>query len=365
MLYSPGMLSARLLLVPLLGLASSALAARKPSLAVTGLDSPPYLSGLADEIAKLAVQAAGRHRRVLGPEQVRAKLGEDALGKLAACPRDDAACRAAILAPLDVDEALGGSLNESENAYVVDVWLIDVPSKKLVNRLTRSILIASRRLQKDMAEALPKLLAGHTEGDGELVLHTKPPATQVTVDDVPLGGGAEIHRTLQPGKHHVVIEAEGYLTTERWISIAPDQTVRLDEQLVPTSGHIAEEEQAPAGATKATAASHGGFRLPWGTWLALGVSAAALGTGLYFGVTAGNVDHKAGVNVDGNGVDQGLTRAQAVQGGTDAAVANYLYVGAGVALVAAIVVAVVSPQPAASSPAVPAAGPATLRWSFP
>lgn len=344
---------------------SAAASAKPRDLAIVELDSPPYLSGIADELSKIAIQAAHHRHRVLTPDQVRNVLGEDAPAKLAACP--DAACRAALLKPLGVARAFGGSLSQNETSYVVDLWLVDVANGRLVAHLARSVLIASRRLEKDMSEAIPTMLSGREEENGELALHVSPAASLVTIDDAPVGGGTDIRRSLEPGKHRVVVQADGYLTLERWVQVVPSQIVRLDEQLIPTSGHIAEAEaETPAAAAKgAKPEEHRSFRIPVATWVTLGVSAAVFGTGLYFGLTANGLDHQAG-QFDGNGVDQGLTRAQAVQGQTDAQVGNYLFIGAGVVLVAAIVIAIVTPgPPAAEAPAASPAAASALHWSFP
>ncbi len=342
---------------------SATAAAQKRPVAIMGIDSPPYLSGLADEIARIAMQAARKHRRVIPPDRARAALGEDAIAKLAAC--GDVACREGVLQPLGAVDALGGNLSQNETSYVVDLWLIDVAGRRPVAQISRSILIASRRLEQDMAEAIPAMLAGRGEENGEVAVHVLPPAALVTIDDTPVGGGSDVRRSLEPGKHRIVIQADGYLTSERWIQLAPGQVVRLDERLVPTSGHMAEAETAPAAAAKpASQEGAHSFRVPVATWVTLGMSAAALGTGLYFGLTASGIDHQAG-KFDANGVDQGLTRLQAVQGRTDAAVANYLFVGAGAVLVAAIVIAIVAPSPAVAPSPSAGASPAALRWSFP
>ncbi|MHB1845063.1 MAG: hypothetical protein ACYCWW_09545, partial [Deltaproteobacteria bacterium] len=162
----------------------------------------------------------------------------------------------------------------------------------------------------------------------------------------------------------VVIQQSGYLTTERWVSVAPNQTLRLDERLVPTSGHL---EEAPAEAKRPTAtasAAGAGGGIPAFTWVAAAAAAGLLGGGLYLGGQSSTLDHRAG-QLDSNGVDQGLTRAQAVTAVQDARVANYLFIGAGVALAVAVVVAVVTPG--GSPPGTPAYsnGAPAATWSLP
>ncbi len=338
--------------------------AEKPSLAVLPPSSPPYLVGIAEEIARIAVQAGQKRYRVVGPEAASKAIGDDGVAKLTACRGDDIDCRAPILAGLGTEFVLGGTLDQSDTAYEVRLWLLDVPRRELVGRLDRSILIASRRLEPDLAEAIPTLLAGKAEANGEIVVHASPPASLVTIDDVPAGSGAELKEAVAPGKHRVVIQAEGRLTTERWVEVAPNQVVRLDEKLVPSDGHLPNPApEAPEAATHGPPVGRGGVLPPAG-WVALALSAAAFGTGLYFGLQANAIDHQAG-QVDANGVDQGLTRAQAVTGLNDARLGNYLFIGAGAALAVTVVFAVLQPDRDITAPSATGSGPLSLSWGFP
>ena len=342
----------------------SGLAQGKPSLAVVGVQSPPYLVGIAEEISRSAIAAATKKGlSVRSPADVRQKLGDDALDRIAACA-EKPECLSSVLAPLGVTRALGGSLAQSETAYLVHLWLLDLPSHTIVSRLDRSILIASRRLEADLSEAVPKLLAGQTEANGTLVVKSTPREAQVTLDDAPIGGG-DISRSVAPGKHRVVIQEPGFLPTERWVEVASNQTVRLEERLVSTSGKTAED--AALSPTAGQATTHAGGGLPAGSWIAAAVGAGLLGGGLYFGLQANSIDHHAG-QFDANGVDQGVTRAQALRGLNDARLGNYLFVGAGLALATAVVFAVLSPAPpGADKQGPPLAGAASsaLTWSLP
>jgi hypothetical protein len=92
--------------------------------------------------------------------------------------------------------------------------------------------------------------------------------------------------------------------------------------------------------------------VPVATWICAGVAAALLGVGLGFGVSAGNIDHRAGVTVSASGVDQGLTRSTALAGQTDATVANGFFIGAGVVALVGLAFAAFAPEP-------------TSRWNTP
>lgn len=94
------------------------------------------------------------------------------------------------------------------------------------------------------------------------------------------------------------------------------------------------------------------LEVPVVTWICGGLAAALFGVALGFGVSAANIDHRAGINLSPSGVDLGLTRRTALAGQTDATIANGLFIGAGVAAVVGLAFAAFSPEPA-------------VRWSPP
>lgn len=343
--------------------AAAAAARERPRLAVAGPSSPPYLIGIADEIAKLALQSGRGRYRTMGLDEVQRKLGGDALDRLAGCD-GKVDCEARILSPLGVDRALTGSLAQTETAYEVHLRLLDVPAARLVASLDRTVLIASRRLEADLSEALPRLLSGEAEANGTIAARPSPANATVELDGAPVGIG-ELDRSVAPGKHRLVFRAPGYLDTERWVTVAPGQTLEVAERLVPTSGHVEAEpppeaKRAPAAAPEAGA----GGGVPAATIVAAAVAAGLFGGGLYLGLQSNALDHRAG-QFDLNQVDQGLTRAQALTAVQDARVANYLFIGSAAALAVAVIVAVLAPG--GSAPGTPAYGaPApAATWSLP
>jgi hypothetical protein len=94
---------------------------------------------------------------------------------------------------------------------------------------------------------------------------------------------------------------------------------------------------------------HPWLDIPLATWIAGGVAAGAFGTGLGFGIAANDIDHRAGLSVSQSGVDLGLTRSTALAGQRDAAIANGLFIGAGVAALVALAFAAFEPESARSS----------------
>ena len=123
------------------------------------------------------------------------------------------------------------------------------------------------------------------------------------------------------------------------------------------------ERAAPEAPPEATQGAS--FRPPAATWIALGVSAGLFATGLGFTLTATSIEHQAGT-LNANGVDTGLTRAKAVQGLNDVRIGNTLLVGAGVALIVAVTLAVLHARSAGEPVAPPSADhPLALQWTLP
>jgi len=139
---------------------------------------------------------------------------------------------------------------------------------------------------------------------------------------------------------------------------APPEAAPPALQVPATPGRAVPE--APPEATQGVS-----VQPPLGTWIAAGVAAGLFATGLGFTLTATSIEHQAGT-LNANGVDTGLTRARAVQGLNDVRIGNTLLVGAGVALIIAVTLAVLQARSAgepAASP--PAEHPLALGWALP
>jgi hypothetical protein len=125
---------------------------------------------------------------------------------------------------------------------------------------------------------------------------------------------------------------------------------------------IAPAKPAPEAPPEATAVS---YAPPASTWIAAGLAAGLFAAGLGFTLTATSIANQSGT-LNANGVDTGITRAQAVQGQNDVRIGNTLLVCAGLALVAAVTFAVLHAQRAAETmPPVAPDQPLALQWSLP
>jgi hypothetical protein len=205
--------------------ASGPARAAAPRVAVVTFDAPPQLANMGRSAAEsFAQRAAGEGYEVLGPAAVEAKLGRAAHASLVGCG-DDATCLADRGAKLGVDRIVGGSLARRGNAYRVAIVNADAKTGQRLGGLEREIPVASRRLQKDVAEAAPGLLQGGAEPTGVLRITTDTPGAEVTVDDVPVGK-TPVARVVKPGRHKVKVALPGHADAEpAWVDVGANAIV--------------------------------------------------------------------------------------------------------------------------------------------
>ena len=192
---------------------------------------------------------------------------------------------------------------------------------------------------------------------GTLDLLSTPPGVSVEIDGVAEGVTPLVGVVLPPGAHRLRMRGPGLKTEEQTIQILPGQNLHVSVSMPPTPA-----ESPPL-------LGHG-WDVPLASGLLAGSAALLFGVGLGFGIAANDISHQAGVNVSVSGVDLGLTRAQALQGKQYATIANSFYIGAGVVLASAVVVAVVTPQHGTESSSASGAGQGSASshwgaaWSF-
>lgn len=325
----------------------AAQAAAPARLAVVELWSPPNLSGIAVKLTQDIVDAAMREKnmKVTGPLEVERALSEDALRSLKACT-GRAACVAQWAAPLQVDRVVVGALDRTESTYLVKLFLVDLKSKSVVSSVDRSILIASRRLQSDVAAAIPGLLEGKAEAKGKLTVSTTSPNANMYFDGE-LVGRTPFTVETKPGKHTLKVTKEGYLPVERFVNVEENRNEQVALMLTKIPGAVVEDD-LPVAAKKAEAQG-GGFSLPVGTWVAAGAALAAVGVGTYFAVATNDVSNRAGTGPVFN-----VTRQEAMGARTSALATNICWGVAGAAAAASVLIAVLTP----GGDSAPAAAPA-------
>jgi hypothetical protein len=201
-------------------------AAADPRLAVVALDAPEELRFTGKKVADaVAIEAAGTGNfRVMGPEAVERRLGREGTAALSRCAAE-AACLAERAAGLEVDRVVGGYLGRVGDAYRVAVVQVDVAARKVVSRFDRRIPVAARRLEADVAAAVPGLLRGAADPPGRLTVVTAEPGVLVSIDGEQVGT-TPITREVMPGHHLVRVWGDGYARADPiWVEVGPGEEV--------------------------------------------------------------------------------------------------------------------------------------------
>jgi len=205
--------------------------------------SPPDMVGLGARMSR-SVEAEARQQRltVIGPQQLRRTLDDAQLEALAAC-KLDSYCATPLLQATGATRAVLASLERDRAHYLVRLALIDLRTGERIAQVQRAVLIASRRLDRDVQAALPGLLRGEQEATGELVLEASVPGVQITVDDVP-SGTTPLSLTLKPGRHRILAEVAGHYPVERFVDVDAGgrhaETLRMTAHSLADAGPVDE-----------------------------------------------------------------------------------------------------------------------------
>lgn len=338
-------------------------AAPGETLAVVETESADALVGLAGQVTNaLLEEAKAQKYSVLGPDELRKKLDDKKANELRKCG-GKVVCAAQLLQGLGAKKAVLGTLGKDDKNYLLKLWLVDLDTLQVIADVDRPILIAARRFQKDVQQAVPPLLRGEREARGTLVIDSTVKNTQVSMNGEFIGV-APVTLTLRPGKYEVKLERPKYLPITRLMPVEANQETKETFKLLLIPGAIPDEdvvpplgkpgEGPPAGQPIAVSAR---------TWILGGATVVALGAGAFFGFTSRAIDQRL---QDGytaaTGTYQG-TRADALLARQDAFTAN-VALGVGVAGLAASIISLVLDANASAAPVQVAPAPAPGGGGF-
>jgi hypothetical protein len=316
---------------PGLSLAAVLLAAApaQEKLAIVDVDALPQMMGLGSQVTQTVVkEAQAQKKKVLTPEDVRKALGNKGYDDLVKCG-DKISCVASLASVLGVERIVLGSLGRDERNYLVKLWLFDLNKMALVADVDRSILIASRRFQRDVAEAVPPFLKGQREAKGTLVITATAKNCRVTINGDP-AGIAPVTVTLKPGRYEVKVERKAYLSVVRLVDVEANQTRTEEVRMLVIPGQTPEEEIVPELAKKVEPTDTGtGFSPRPLTFIAGGLTLAAAGFGLGFGVSSSSLERELLAGYDANTDTYRGTRQQALEAQTNGTVATVAWISAG------------------------------------
>lgn len=318
-------------------LAAPALAADKEKIAIVDLDSPPGMLGLSTQVLKSIVNEAMRTRRnIIQPDELREKLGNKSVNEVAKCA-DKPGCAAEKLGVLGANKAILGRLNRDEKNYLLQLWFLDLTNLTVITEVDRSILIASRRFQKDVDAAVPGFLRGEREAHGTLTIAATTQNAQVTINGEFMGV-APVTLTLKPGKYEVRCEKPKFLPVKRLVNVEANQKSVEEFRMLLMPGER-EDELAPlVGQQPKPGDDKGGGFAPSAPTIIFGVAAAAsFGIGLGFGFASKNQYDDLKRGYDPMTDRYAGSREQALAAQRNATGANITFGVAGAALIATVI----------------------------
>lgn len=330
--------------------------AAPPKLAVVELDSPE-LTGLSMQVAHvLEVEAKAQGYEVAPAQELRAGFDARAWDSLKKCG-GNGVCASSALRGKGFTRAVLGSLGRDEKNYLLKLWLVDVETGSVIADVDRAILIAARRFQKDVEQAVPPLLRGESEARGTLVLTSNVTNAQLFLNGA-LQGTGEVTLRLKPGKYEVRAERNKYLSTTRLVNVEANQETREELRLLLKPGETPDAPVAAAPMKKTDEVAPPVSVSP-ATWVLGGLAVAAGGLGLGFGIVARKQEDGLRASYDAATQTYAGTRKTALEQNRNALIADISFGVAGAAAISAVVVGIVSASSSAK-PAVtvaPLAGP--------
>jgi hypothetical protein len=312
-------------------LALAIAAAPAGKIALVDLDTT--MIGMASQVTQALKEAAAREKLTIVPaDELRAKLGSKKYVELVKCAGKPACVSHALGDLPDITRAVSGSLAVDEKNYNLRLSLVDLKTLAVVADVDRSILIASRRFQKDVRELAGPLLRGEREARGTLIVKTNAKDAQVTVNGEFIGV-APVTLQLKPGKHEVKVERPKYLPVSRLVDLEPNATFTADIRMILKPGEKVDEDVPALVAKNAVVTDNRGFRIRPPTIVAGGAALLAFGVGTVFGIQSNSGEKQllAGYNKVTDTYSGKRVDAIAVQ--NNALIANVSFAVAGAAVV--------------------------------
>jgi hypothetical protein len=343
------------LLVPVAALLFAAPAGR---VAIVDVGAPETMTALAGQVTRAVLAEAERAQLVFdAPEVLRKKVAPKQYAELRKCGGNPA-CVAQALDGQGYTAAVVGQLERDDRNYLLKLYFIDLQGLKVIADVDRAILIAARRFQKDLDEAVPRMLRGEREARGTVTIESNLPDAQVSLNGE-FVGTPPVKLTLKPGKYEVKLERKKYLPVTRLIGVEAnaDATERIPLLLIP--GEIADPLPGVGAGKQAPAGDRPGARIGVATWIFGALTVATAAVGLAFGIIAHGQDQKLLDGYNATTFTYAGTRADAQGAAQNALLANVFYGAAGACLVATVIFGIVDglSQPAVQvAPSVTSSG---------
>jgi hypothetical protein len=307
--------------------------------AVVDVDAADSLMGLGGQVTRQLLEGAtALSLNTLTPDQLRAQLTAEKYQALRKC-HESTACVAQALGSAPITRVITGQLTRDERSYLLKLWHHDLKAMTVVADVDRAVLIAARRFQKDVEQAVPPLLRGEKEARGTLTITCNVATAQISVNGEFLGT-SPVTLARRPGKYEVKVEKNKYLPVTRLVAIEANQESSENIKLLLIPGQVPDEPLASPGGAKSVSqqgSAAAGATLSAPTWLFGALTVAAGASASIFGVLARTQSSTLLASFDEAMQVSTSTRAQALEQNRNAVIANVSFVALGAFAVATVV----------------------------
>lgn len=266
-------------------------------------------------------------------KEVREKLGKDYMEALRC---GEASCMAETAESFDADLLVTTRLALEDDGWTFRVWTFDrdrnqVETDAVTGRSPRDV-----KFQKAGADLLEQRLKGLAKSRSMLVVKVNMPQAVVKLGDKTLGVG-NLERKVPPGEATLVVEADGFTTFTKTVTLKPGEKSSVEARLQLSSSASASE--APSELVSEMSTRQEGpskpsiFKRP--AFYTAVVGALALGAGVVMGMSAKKVADRA-QDTDGDGVAN-ITRQERIDLKGQANLSSMLMAGGGAVAAGSVV----------------------------
>ncbi len=324
----------------------------QPTFAVVDVDAADSLMGLGGQVTRQLLEGAtALSLTTLTPDQLRPQLTAEKYQALRKC-HESTGCVAQALGSVPVTRVITGQLTRDDRSYLLKLWHHDLEAMTVVADVDRAVLIAARRFQKDVEQAVPPLLRGEKEARGTVTITCNIATAQISVNGQFLGT-SPVTLTRRPGKYEVKVEKNKYLPVTRLVAIEANQANAEDIKLLLIPGQVPDEPLASPGTAATVVPEGAGVSLSAPSWLFGALTVAAGASASIFGVLARSQSSTLLASFDDAMQVSTSTRAQALEQNRNAVIANVSFIALGAFAVATVVFLIIdlaAPKDGAASP---------------
>lgn len=168
---------------------------------------------------------------VISQDDIKAMLALESDKQMLGCT--DVSCIAEIGGALGVDYLVSGSVGKVDETYVVSLKMIDSSKVRVLNRVNQSFTGRASDLLRAVKFASEGLVGVEQKGTGLLRIQVVPGDAEVSIDD-------HVQATLDayaldPGRHRVLVDADGYYSAylETYVRADATNTLQVNLEKIP------------------------------------------------------------------------------------------------------------------------------------